>query len=234
MRLAIVEDDKSAADELRALLRGYEKEHGGSYAVDVFADAVTFLTAYRPDYDVVFLDIEMPMMDGLTAAEKLREIDPYVILVFVTNMRQYAINGYAVNALDFIVKPVSKFDFDRLMNKVRRALAAGEDKDVTITSAGMIRRIPSSRIKYVEIYRHKLTFHTEDGDIESWGSLADVETQVPADSFAKCNNCFLVNLKYVDGVEKEEVIIGGDRLRISHLRRKDFVAALTRWLGRRK
>ena len=84
----------------------------------------------------------------------------------------------------------------------------------------------------MEIYRHKLTFHTLKGDLESWGRLSDIEKQLPESSFFKCNNCFLVNLKYVDGIDKEDVLIGDDRLRISHLRKKDFVNALMRYLGR--
>ena len=234
MRVAIVEDDEGEVRELKALFERYGRQHGEDITISAYGDAVNFLTDYRPDYDLVLLDIEMPLMDGMTAAGKLRELDPYVILVFVTNMRQYAVAGYSVNALDFMVKPVTWFDFERLMNKVRRAVEAGENRDVTVSGGGVLKRIPSSRIKYVEIYRHKLTVHTEFGDIETWGSLADIEEQVPADSFAKPKNCYLVNLKFLDGVEKEDVIVGSERLKISHIRRKEFMEALMRYLGRRR
>ena len=234
MRIAIVEDDESEVDELKALFDRYKSKHGGEFTISVFGEAVSFLTGYRPDYDLVLLDIEMPLLDGMTAAGKLRKLDPYVPIVFVTNMRQYAVAGYQVSALDFMVKPVAWFDFERLMNKVKRVVAANDDRELTVSSGGVLRRIPFSHIKYAEIYRHKLTIHTEYGDIDTWGSMAELEKQMPPDLFAKPKNCYIVNLKFVEAVEKEEVIIGGERLKISHIKRKEFIDALMRYLGRRR
>ena len=234
MRVAIVEDDEGEVRELKALFERYGRQHGEDITISAYGDAVNFLTDYRPDYDLVLLDIEMPLMDGMTAAGKLRELDPYVILVFVTNMRQYAVAGYQVSALDFMVKPVAWFDFERLMNKVKRVVAANDDRELTVSSGGVLRRIPFSHIKYAEIYRHKLTIHTEYGDIDTWGSMAELEKQMPPDLFAKPKNCYIVNLKFVEAVEKEEVIIGGERLKISHIKRKEFIDALMRYLGRRR
>lgn len=234
MRVVIVEDEAEAAAVLQAHFARYGKEHGCTFAVDVFTNAINFITGYRPDYDLILFDIEMPEMNGMKGAQKIREVDPYVPIVFVTNMARYAVKGYSVGAVDFIIKPVSYFDFSTMLDKVRRLRAAAEEKVISVTSAGVIRRIPVSHIIYVEIYRHKLTFHTVEGDIESWGSLSEVEAQLPAESFCRCNNSFLVNFKYVDSVEKEEVAIGAARLPVSHLRRKDFLAALARYLGQQK
>ena len=234
MRVAIVEDEAESAAVLQAHFARYGKERGCTFAADVYTDAESFITGYRPDYDLVLFDIEMPGMNGMKGAQKLREVDPYVPIVFVTNMARYAVKGYSVGAIDFIIKPVGYFDFSTMVDKVRRLRAAQEERMISVTSAGVIRRIPVSHILYVEIYRHKLTFHTVEGDIEAWGSLSEVEAQLPAESFCRCNNSFLVNFKYVDGVEKEEVTIGKVRLPVSHLRRKDFLAAIARYLGLQK
>lgn len=231
MRIAIVEDETDAVEILKKFFKRYEKESGTAFVLDAYSDAVNFLTAYRSDYDLILFDIEMSHMDGMRGAEKLRELDPYVPIVFVTNMSNYAVKGYSVGAVDFIIKPVSYFDFKTMLTRVRRILASREEKMISVTSSGVIRHLPVSRIKYVEVYRHKLTFHTVEGNVEAWGSLADVAEQLPADGFSKCNNGFLVNLKYVDYVEKEEVIVGGERLPISHLRRKDFVNELAAGWG---
>ena len=76
MRVAIVEDDEGEVRELKALFERYGRQHGEDITISAYGDAVNFLTDYRPDYDLVLLDIEMPLMDGMTAAGKLRELDP--------------------------------------------------------------------------------------------------------------------------------------------------------------
>ncbi len=103
MRIAIVEDEESATQELRVLFARYGKENNMEFSLDTFPDALKFLASYRADYDLVMLDIEMPFMNGMEGAEKLRKLDPYVPIVFVTNMRRYAVAGYKVNAIDFIM-----------------------------------------------------------------------------------------------------------------------------------
>ena len=234
MRVAIVEDEAEAVERLRACFERYRQENGIEFALSVYSDAINFLTGYRPDFDLILFDIEMPMMNGLEGAKRLREVDPYVPVVFVTNMAQYAVKGYSVSAIDFIVKPVGYYEFETMINRVRRIIEISEEKNIAVTSGGTVRYLSVSHIKYVEVYRHKLTFHTLEGDIEAWGSLADVAEQLTPYCFSKCNNGYLVNLKYVDCVEKEEVIIGSERLPISHLRRKDFVQELARYLGQKR
>lgn len=231
----IVEDEQSAAEDLERYIGKFFAERGGEYRVTVFRNAVDFLTNYRADYDVVFLDIEMPMMDGMTAAEKLRQIDPYVVLIFVTNMQQYAIKGYAVNALDFVVKPVTYFSFSSLMRKIMRVLQAKEEKELVIGAQGNICRVPVSRILYIEVARHRLTYHTEDGDISGWGSLNELEKELSSDLFSRCNACYLVSLRHVRAIEGDDAVMdSGEALRISHLRKKGFMADLAKYLGRRQ
>lgn len=232
MRVAIVEDCLEQEEELRGFLARYGEENKVECVARHFPEAESFLEGYRSDYDVVLLDIELPQMNGMRAAERLREKDSDVVIVFVTNMTRYAVAGYGVSALDYIVKPINYFEFEKLMKKVCRVLDARRERDVVLKNSGSVQRISSSQIRYVEVYHHKLIFHMESGEMESWGSLKDVEAMVPREAFTRCNNSFLVNFKYVDAIEKEEVILGEDRLRISHLRKKDFVREFTRYLGK--
>ena len=231
VKIAIVEDEAEARRSLASLLGAYFTARGEDWSVAYYDNALRFLDSYKADCDIVFMDIEMPDLDGMSAAEKLRAVDPLVLLVFVTNMRQYAIRGYAVDALDFVVKPVERASFFSLMDKALRILAGRGGREITVGSTTGMRRVPVSRIRWIEVRRHRLTFHTEDGDFEAWGNLRDIEAELPADSFSRCNIGYLVNLAHVGGVDGDDAVVGDDRVRISRPRRKDFLADLARYCG---
>ncbi|MBR2889953.1 MAG: response regulator transcription factor [Oscillospiraceae bacterium] len=234
MRVAIIEDELISTEILQKYFLRFGQENNCSFLIDTFDNSVDFLASYRPDYDLVILDIEMPKMDGMTCAQALRDVDPYVPIVFVTNMSNYAVKGYAVSALDYILKPISYFEFETMLNRLFRIRAASTDQVIMVKSGGITRPLRTSHIIYVEVYRHKLTFHTINETVEAWGSLTDIAAQLPADCFSNCTNSYLVNLKYVKTLGKDDVVVGNDRLPVSHLRRKAFVQELTRYLGRRR
>ena len=107
MKIAVVEDEREYREVLKEYLSRYEEQKNLTFEVIEFTNAISFLENYAPVYDVVFMDIRMKYMDGMTAAHKLREADPNAVLVFVTSLTQYAVEGYSVDATDYIVKPVS-------------------------------------------------------------------------------------------------------------------------------
>ena len=111
--IAIVEDEDAAAEVLQGHIEQYAQRNGQEFQICRFHDAVEFLKDYRPLYSVVFMDIQMPHRDGMSAAEELRSVDKTVSLIFITNLVQYAQKGYEVDAIAYLLKPVSYFDFDR-------------------------------------------------------------------------------------------------------------------------
>ena len=99
IRVAIVEDDAEVQGVLQEYVRRYTRQYGTEFEVTLFADGVDILDDYRAVYDIIFLDVEMKHLDGMTTAERIRQMDAEVILIFITNMAQYAIRGYSVGAL---------------------------------------------------------------------------------------------------------------------------------------
>ncbi len=118
--IAVVDDDASDRGEILGHLERYRREKDKSFTVTEFDNVVKFLEGYNPAYDIVFIDIQMPYLDGMTAAEKLREVDSVVPLVFITNMVKYAVKGYSVDAADFVVKPIAYGGFSVMLDKVLR------------------------------------------------------------------------------------------------------------------
>ena len=227
---ALVEDDAAWSATVREYVKKFSAESGTAVKLTCFGDAETFLTACA-DFDLVLMDIELPGMNGMDAAKKLREAGSGAALLFVTNMAQFALNGYEVDAVDFIVKPVPYFVFSV---KFRRAAERAAARKYTVlrvkTDAGTV-NLRSSDIKYVEIIKHYTVYHTTDGDYRARGALKDVEPALAGYDFVRCNNCYLVNLKYVKGVRGYTVNVGGDELLISHPKRRGFVRALNDYLG---
>lgn len=236
INIAIVEDDDAEAARLEKYIARYGKEHDETFSLKRYKDGLAFLDSYRAEFDIVFMDIMMPHMNGLTAAKRMRLVDENTALVFITNMAQYAINGYEVAASDYILKPVMYDAFAFRFTKVlasARMRAAGHKFLFVKTQKGVV-KVDANSIYYVEVIRHMVVYHTVNGNIEAWESLKSVETSLGElldTRFVRCNNCFLVNLQYIDKIENDVAFVGGEQLKISRSRRKEFINAVTLYLA---
>ncbi|MGX8686563.1 MAG: LytR/AlgR family response regulator transcription factor [bacterium] len=221
-RFAIVEDDDACAEQLQKYLAQYAGENALEIRTDRFYDGLNFAEDYKARWDLIFMDIEMPLLDGMSAARRIREKDDSVLLIFITNMAQYAIQGYEVRALDYILKPVNYYAFAMKLRKVIRILDQRVTKAaIVMDEEGNSRRIALSEVRYIEVLDHQLIYHRSDDTFHTFGSLKKTEQEYGKD-FARCNNCYLVNLRYVDGFSGNDVIVAGSRLPVSRARKKDF------------
>lgn len=230
--IAIVEDQKTEVDKMKAYFARYGKQYGLEFSLAHFDNAEAFLTRYRPVYDIVFMDIMLPGMNGMDAAIKWRELDQSATLIFVTNMAQFAVKGYEVDAFDFIVKPVTYPHFSMKLQRALQKLENQQDSQVTLTLPNRMLRIPVSQIKYVEVAGHNLTYHTTLGTFDVYGSLKNAESDLNTNIFVRCNSCYLVNLNFVQGVDGYDLTVGDETIQISRAKRKDFILQLNNYLGR--
>ena len=231
IRIAIVEDAAFDRQVLRDCLSEYGQETGTELQITEFTGGTAFLEQYQEDLDLIFMDIMMDGLDGLTTARKLRRRDDKVLLVFVTSMLQYAVQGYSVDAMDFIVKPVTYTGLKLCMDRVVRRLNETTPVRLRFTNREGTHSVDAAEICYIESLEHKIVVHTVQGEIQSDMSLAAAEKMVKALPFFRCHVSYLVNLRYVDRVSGNDVWVNGDRLAISRYRRKDFLEAWSAWLG---
>lgn len=227
MKVVIVEDDMVAAAQFKNYLERYGNESDVELEVTHFTDAETFLKNYKKERPaIVFFDINLPTIDGMEAARKLRERDTAVVIVFVTKMVQYALKGYDVNALDFLVKPVSYAEFKMKMRRAVNVARANETKALYVPVDSGFYRVPSDKIVFVEVEGHRLKYQLVDGVVEARGSLSDVQEKLTGHGFLRCNSCYVVNVKYIEFVKGYDLHINGYKLKISHPRRKEFMRQL--------
>ncbi|MDR1533274.1 MAG: LytTR family DNA-binding domain-containing protein [Clostridiales bacterium] len=230
LRIAVVEDDFSDADAVGEHVRRWCAEHGEDFTLTCFTDGDGLLESYCFQFDVILMDIEMHFVDGITAAEEVRGKDPEVVIIFITNMPQYAIRGYSVDALDYCLKPVSYFAFSRCMDRASKRLAKRETRYTAVTlKGGGIQKLNIANIFYLESQGHNLIYHTKYGVFVSSGVMREAEKNFP--EFFRGNKGYLINLDYVDGIRDGCAIVGGDALVISRARRNAFMEALTNYLG---
>lgn len=232
VNIAILEDDSTVAKALQRILDTYASQNGVEFNIQTFTNAELFLSDSKTSWDIAFMDIELPGMNGMDAAFKLREADKQVIIIFVTNMAQYAVRGYEVNALYYIIKPVT---WQNVAHKLKKALAlheANAETNLVLRQSNGFARISTRSLMYVEISNHKLMYHTDAGVLTTYGSLGEVESKLQGHGFFRCNSCYLVNAKYISSVAGHSVILSdGTQLQISHPRKKQFMTDLGAWLG---
>ena len=141
IRIAIVEDDAQVREQLVDYVHRYERQFGRMFELTTFSDGDEIVSDYRPVYDIILLDVQMQRMDGMAAAEAIRQVDSDVILIFITNMAQFAIRGYAVDALDYVLKPVPYFAFTQQLQKAVKRLQKRQRTFLTVAVEGGLRRI---------------------------------------------------------------------------------------------
>ena len=173
----------------------------------------------------------MKFMDGMSAAEEIRKVDTEVVIMFITNMPQYAIRGYAVDALDYVLKPVSYFAFSQRLNRAITRMKKRETKTLAISIKGGTVRLDVANITYIESQGHTLIFHTIGADFETSGTMKEMEKELKAFDFYRGNKGYLINLAHVDSIKDGCAVVRGEQLLLSRARKKDFMETLTRYWG---
>lgn len=231
IRIAVVEDDDNSASLLQTYIERYQQAHAADCQLVFFKNGLDFISDYQPIYDVIFMDIKMPHLDGMEAAKQLRECDEETALIFITSMAQYAIRGYEVNALDFMLKPVKYYDFEMKLKKAIHYIEKHKDTKITINSGDIIKRVSVRDLYYIEVINHTLIYHTESQAYQAYGQLKNLEETLAPCNFAKCNSCYLVNLRHITEVRPNSILIGSDEIPISRRRKKDFMKSLADYMG---
>lgn len=227
--VAIVEDDDGAAEIIKSFVEKFSAETGQRFIVERFCDAVELLNDYKPKYSVIFMDIQMPHSNGMNAAVHLRKSDKTVSLIFITNLIQYAQKGYEVDAVAYILKPVQYYDFALKFRKALDIYVMNEKQDFTLNTADGSCRISTDKLMYVETVRHRLYYHMVDGIVERTGVLSQVEAELKKFGFLRCNQCYLVNPRFIVRVKGSAVQLGTEELAVSRPRKKTFMAELADW-----
>ncbi|MBM6774567.1 LytR/AlgR family response regulator transcription factor [Olsenella profusa] len=231
-RVLIVEDEADAAETLRGHLERFGAAHGVEFSVRWLKTAFDFISE-GGKFDLVFLDIDLPGINGMEAAQLMRTYDEVTPIIFVTNLAQYAVRGYEVDALDFMVKPVGYYDFSLRMEKALRKLRANVGRTIPVSTADGVRVVPLARLDYVEVRNHELIFHIADEEpLRVRGNLSAFERENAGGPLLRISKSVLVNMERIDWVRGYDLrTLSGDMLRISRSLKRSATDQITTYLG---
>ena len=231
IQIAIVEDDRNYGKTLNRYIKKYEEESKIRFNVHNFEDGEDIVEDYKGIYDIILMDIEMKFMDGMTAAEEIRKVDSQVVIIFITNMPQYAMKGYAVEALDYVLKPINYYSFSQRIDRAISRMEKRKKKYLTITSKGAVQKIELSKLYYVEVQDHDLYYHTTEGVLSQRGTMKEVESALENENFFRCNKCYLVNLEHVERFEGASVVVGNEEVQVSRSKKKEILETLNNYMN---
>lgn len=235
IKIAIVENDEHDALILKNHLLRYFNEKNLKMDLLCFSNGYDFLEKIN-SFDLVFLDIEMPGINGMDVSKKIRELNSnHPLIIFVTNMAQFAIQGYKVNALDFCLKPVTYQDVFIPLEKAIEILKTDEDKFLTITVKGVSKKININDIIYIEMIKHDVNvIYYENQNEERYsyrGSLKELDSFIENTSLIRANSGSIINVKYFSSYNAKDNVCtlkNGSRITVSRGQKKTFLEGVTK------
>ena len=237
-RIAICDDEEIFRKNIYEIIMKYMDENGCPCEVDEFASGKDFISLgiNMAKYDIVFLDINMDEIDGLETAQKIRKVSSDIFIVFVTAFVNYAVQGYSVNAIRYILKNNENmkdliFECIDAISKVMKHTVKRKEFEF---NEG-IKNVPVELLLYVESKLHKLEFYIMEEELNKYllyGKLDEVEKELEDKAFLRIHQSYLVNMKHIVGINRYEVLLNnGIRLKISKDRYKSVKEKFVSYKG---
>lgn len=232
LHIAICDDEKDFVEHLTGLLLQYSRDTGREIKITAYYDGMELIEKYDTTIDLIFLDICMKMVNGLHAAERIRQMDENVGIIFLTTLTQYGLEGYKYQATNYIIKPLKYVRLKSEMDKFIRRRQKDETPSLVIANDTGKYKVSLKSIRYIETYNRNLMFHTENENIICYKSMKEIEKQLQDKSFVRCHTSYIVNLFYVKGIKKLDIeLITGETIPVSQPKRKEFMERLADYWG---
>lgn len=245
MQIAVCDDDETMQEILQRKIEKICGETGTACRVRCYASGEALLSVCEKP-DLLFLDIQMPGIDGMDVAEELRRRQWDTILIFVTALPEYVYDAFDVGAFHYLVKPFRDEKLRAVLIRAseqyrrQRQRACGEEREqvpdqsrqavILVKRGGISTPVPVESIIYAEVFNRKVTLHTTDGALEYYGKLTDLSQQV-GDHFYRTHRAYLVNLKYVEKYDATTIWLEQGTAPVSKKQFAGFVKQYMRYIG---
>lgn len=234
LKICICDDDKGTHTILTSYLQNF-KEENFEFEIKNYFSAEDLINHYKDDYfDLIFLDIEIGPHNGIDVAEKIRKMTSKTIIIFISNFPHYVFDSFRVEALHFLVKPISEAEFANVFN---RALFKFKSVNSSISLKWQNERyvIKISTIKYIEGYKRHITIYTTDGTYEALGKIPELLKELSPHGFIRIHQGFIVNMDYIKRFDSSDVVLfDGTKVMISVRKRAEALQSFDKYLKSKK
>ena len=234
IKTAICDDDPAFTGTVQTFLEQIADQFRLSIETNIFLSGNSLMEEYKDGghFDLIFLDIRMRLVNGLRTAERIRQMDTKVGIIFLTTLTQYGLEGYKYQATNYIIKPIK---YARLKEEMKQWLERHRQDDspfiVVVNDAGKFKVFLKS-LRFIETFNRNLLLHTDQENIICYKKMKELEAELVQHGFVRCHSGYLVNLFYVKRIEKLDVILTtGERVPISQPKRKEFMERLADYWG---
>lgn len=231
INIALLEDEEKEQKKTVELLSLFAKENGFEFTIDSFSSSESIKNSDLTKYNLVLLDIilENENVNGMDIAHFIREKNSTIGIVFVTKTVQFAIQGYEVNALDYLVKPLVYEDLSLKLKKYFSSLSKSINPTLTFKCTDRILTLKENEIYYFDIYSHYIDIHSTRGVFKCRGKISDIEKMV-SDSFSRISRNCIINLSYLEQIKKDDIFVNGDILKLTENFKSSFMKAFNYYL----
>lgn len=207
MRIAICDDINADKHCLFNSINGYSQARFINVVIMEYDSGEALLANFTKDmFDIIFLDIYMHGLSGIDTAKKMREIDKDCLLVFATTSREHAIDGFALNAIHYLVKPVNIEKIAEVFNRCKKILNAAKQY-IEVISDRLLVKILVKSINYIEVYDKACFIYKDSEVIKVYVTLEEIAKKLDGRNFLRCHRSYIVNMQAIVNVADNDFIL---------------------------
>lgn len=229
--IIICEDEKAQREQIKKYLAPILNELKVLHEFIEYETGEQLLNNYSQKAQLIFLDIQMGKITGMETARKIREIDEEVDIIFLSGSTTYIQEGYEVNAKRYLTKPITIEEFIKQVKPCIQVALKKQEEYIWIKSGYSSYKVLMHDILYAETYGRKVNIHTKQKVYDTHISLGEIEKMLDKTQFFRCHRGYLVNLQFVEGIEKEYLSVWGNEIPISRFKIKELKKAVVETIG---
>lgn len=217
INIAICDDEKVQVELLEKYVKSWAEKNNVIANIEAFYSGEAFEFSWSMDkkYDILLLDIEMAELNGVELAKKIRKEDDLLNIIFITAIPDYIGEGYNVDAINYLLKPISEIRLYECLDKAMEKMPK-EEKAILIDVEGEIVRIKQDNIIYIEAFSHYIDVNTIDEKYSTRKNIGVIERELEEISFIRCHRSYIVGLRHIKKIGKTNIELdNGDIIPVS-------------------